>query len=88
MESNSFNNNTNDTEVQFYRKMILEATHASKEWLKAFKIMVATLSIAIVIIVGIFACICKMYFSYAYDDNAIEKSNTNTNINQNINENK
>ena len=79
--------NTQD-EIQFYRKVILETSKLSKDWIKAFKIVVAIFSI--VIICGFVVCryVVNRYLAYAYAPDAIGQSNTNTNINTNTNENR
>lgn len=77
-----------EEEVRFYRKMLLELTKNSENWKKTFKfttIIFTTILITGFITVGF---ICNLYLSYAYNDSAIEKSNTSTSKNININENK
>lgn len=78
---------TKDEEIQFLRKMLLDTSKLSKDWLKSLKIIVATL--ALVLISGIIACavVCNIYLKLAYDSEGYEKQNTTTNVNKNINEN-
>lgn len=80
------NINEMQEEVKFYRKMLVELSQTSENWKKTFKftaLIFTTILITGFITVGF---ICNLYLSYAYNDSAIEKSNTN--INKNINENK
>lgn len=88
MENFKEENKQTYEEIQFYRKMLIETSKISKDWMKTLKTVIAVLSI--VIICGFIVCgfVVNRYLAYAYTPDAIEQSNTNTNVNTNVNENK
>lgn len=80
------NKNTENEEINFYRKMLVDTSNISYGWMKTQKVVVISLSVVIIALFIIFGIICESYLRLAYSPNGYEKSNTN--INRNINENK
>jgi hypothetical protein len=80
------NKNTDNEEINFYRKLLIDTSHISYGWMKTQKIIVISLSIVIMSLFIVFGIVCESYLRLAYAPEGYQKANTNTNINLNKNE--
>lgn len=80
------NKNTDNEEINFYRKMLQDATNISYGWMKTQKVVVISLSVVIIALFITCGIVCESYLRLAYASEGYQKANTNTNINLNKNE--